>query len=432
MQGHEPAIRVRELTKVYKLYSSPRDLVLEVLTRKPRHRPFPALREVSFEVAKGEVFGIIGRNGAGKSTLLRILAGTLDHTSGDVSVRGRVAAILDLGAGFHPAYTGRENVYMGGLCLGMSREEIEAKIDSIIAFSELEPFIDQPLKTYSSGMRARLTFATAISVEPEVFIIDEALAAGDGYFVNKCMGRVRQICESGATVLFVSHTVLLTAELCDRVLWLDAGRVKALGESPNVVKAYEYDVWRRTGEGAPGAHRQAGIDAALRSGEYQLGGGEVRIRSVRLLDEAGAERQVFRNGEPMRIVVAWEGATAAPRIWAGFRVDNSRSVVVTGFESWERGEFLNGGEPLEGAGELEFLIPQLHLGQGDYFVSCSLRRYEVPPTNDSILHYVEKAIRFTVKRDHLGNLSFPYEPTVVMREAGVLTAPGPPPEGTRP
>src|SRR5687767_4165579 len=236
------AISVRGLSKRFRVYTSPVDVVKDVLRLPSKAHDFWSLKDVNFELARGEVVGVIGRNGAGKSTLLKILAGVLDATSGTVDVRGSVSAILELGTGFSPLYTGRENVYMGGTILGMSRREIDERLDWIIDFSELRDVIDQPFRTYSSGMKSRLTFATAVSIDPDIFIVDEALATGDAVFVHKCMGRIREICNSGSTVLFVSHSSHTVVELCDRAIWLKEGRVESMGPSLDVVRAYDYAV----------------------------------------------------------------------------------------------------------------------------------------------------------------------------------------------
>lgn len=243
------AIRVEGLSKRFEIYSAPRNRLkqfilppLQGLLGKPPGQYFSefwALRNISFEVRKGETVGIIGRNGCGKSTLLQIICGTLTPSSGKVQTHGRVAALLELGAGFNPEFTGRENVYLNASVLGLSNAEIHARFEAIAAFADIGAFIDQPVKTYSSGMMVRLAFAVAINVDPEILIIDEALSVGDELFQRKCYSRIEAIRASGATILFVSHSGGTIIDLCDRAILLDSGELLTVGQPKQIVGRYQ-------------------------------------------------------------------------------------------------------------------------------------------------------------------------------------------------
>lgn len=237
----ESAISVENVSKMYKLYTHPSDMFWEMLKGKPRYKPFWALRDISFDVKRGQAVGILGRNGAGKSTLLKIITGTLDKTSGDVKVKGRISSILELGTGFTPEYTGRDNIYIGGLMAGLTREEINSKMDWIIEFSELRDFIDQPFKTYSSGMQARLTFSTAVCIDPDILIIDEALSVGDARFARKSFAKMEEFRKEGRTILLVSHNSNQVASFCDYAMILENGRVFDHGE-PSRLRGVYYDL----------------------------------------------------------------------------------------------------------------------------------------------------------------------------------------------
>ena len=242
----EVALTVRELAKRYYIYDKPHRRLLQMLlarTGRRFYREFVALQDISFTVPKGKVVGILGKNGAGKSTLLQIICGTLTPSDGTVEVRGRVAALLELGSGFNPEFTGIENIYLNGQILGLSREEVDAKLADILAFADIGDFVHQPVKTYSSGMFARLAFSVAVNVEPDLLIVDEALSVGDAWFQHKSMARMRQLMESGCSVLFVSHSIDAVRALCDEAIWLEQGRVKMQGNVTDVTNAYMNDVF---------------------------------------------------------------------------------------------------------------------------------------------------------------------------------------------
>lgn len=235
-------ISAKHLTKTYKLYNRNEDRVKEIFhpLRRIYHTPFNALNRVSFEVEKGEILGIIGVNGSGKSTLLQILAGVLSPTSGDIKINGRVSALLELGAGFNPEFTGRENIFMNASLLGMDHKDIHKNQESIIQFAEIGRFIDQPIKTYSSGMTIRLAFSIAISVEPEILVVDEALSVGDIYFQHKCMNRMKKLMDKGITIIFVSHDMGAVRTLCTRAMLMEKGRIIETGDTNKIVNLYSY------------------------------------------------------------------------------------------------------------------------------------------------------------------------------------------------
>ena len=235
------AIRVSNLSKCFQIYEKPSDRLLQMLARgfKKYYREFWALKDVSFEVRKGETVGIVGRNGSGKSTLLQMICGTLNPSGGDIKVNGRIAALLELGSGFNPEFTGRENVYMNAAVLGLTKKEIDARYAEIEAFADIGQFIDQPVKTYSSGMSVRLAFAVAINSDPEVLVVDEALSVGDELFQRKCYSRIESIKAKGTTILFVSHSGNIVVELCDRAILMDAGELLLVGEPKEIIGKYQ-------------------------------------------------------------------------------------------------------------------------------------------------------------------------------------------------
>jgi lipopolysaccharide transport system ATP-binding protein len=357
-RGNHTAIEVSHLSKVFKIYSKPSDLAWEIIRRKPRHREFWALNDVSFEVQRGEVVGFMGRNGAGKSTLLKILAGTLDKTHGEVIVNGSLSAILELGSGFNKEYTGRQNIHMGGLCLGMTRQEIEAKTDWIIEFSELAEFIDQPFKTYSSGMQARLTFATATAVDPDILIVDEALSVGDARFRLKCFSHLRGLSTKGTTILLVSHDTNAITSVCNRAIFLEKGSVLDIGEPQSVTAHYLRFLYGMDGSVKAPEETQASsqgenptpLPAGCGDGEIEMNpsletsaapgltelqtiAGELpkaEIRDLEIVDDAGKAVTRLVVGGAYRVVmgVLFHQIVEAPT--AGFLIRNQQGVELFG------------------------------------------------------------------------------------------------------
>jgi len=342
-------ISFQGVSKSYPIYASPRDRLKELLTfnRRRCHEDFWALRDITFEVERGETFCIVGENGSGKSTLLQIVAGILAPTSGRVDVRGRVSALLELGSGFNPEFTGRDNVYLNAAILGFSTPEIDRIFPRIEAFAEIGSFIDQPVKTYSSGMLVRLAFAVAIHMEPEILIVDEALAVGDIYFRQRCMRKVHELRSRGITILFVSHAVGDVKALGDRTMWLDGGRIRAIGNTDHVVSQYlaamvEKDTaYLRLRQQETPAREETvtapEVVTEIPNIDHRYGDGRAEVLGIAVLDPYGRKLGLLQPGEPIvvRISVKARDHLAQPNV--GFMFRNHLGMDFSGTNTTREG-----------------------------------------------------------------------------------------------
>jgi ABC-type polysaccharide/polyol phosphate transport system ATPase subunit len=351
-----PAVEARGISKTYRLYAKPSDRLKELLLRSPRHRDFVALSGVSFDLPAGKSLGLIGENGAGKSTLLKIVAGTTAPTSGTVTRRGVVASILELGMGFHPEFTGRENARMNAALLGLSGPEIRKRLPEIRDFAELGDFFDRPVRTYSSGMALRLAFAVATHADADVLIVDEALAVGDGYFQKKSIDRITDFQKRGGTLLFCSHALYYIALLCDEAIWLKNGSVAAQGPAAGVVRDYErflQEKERQLVDTAPTALEPADTN----------GRRPARFVDVMVHDGSGYPRVEFAAGETVAVDLSFE--TADPSLAFHVRVGADREDGVQAFAVDTRSE---PWAPLTGRStyRLRLLFPELPIAQGEF------------------------------------------------------------------
>jgi ABC-type polysaccharide/polyol phosphate transport system ATPase subunit len=357
-----------------------------------------ALKGVSFAVAAGKTLGIIGRNGSGKSTLLKLVAGIGRPTSGTVNVKGRVSALIELGAGFHPEISGRENVFINGMMLGLTRREIAARFDDIVAFAELKDFIDAPVKTYSSGMYVRLGFAVAIHVDPDVLLVDEVLAVGDEAFTHKCLDKFAEFRRRGKTILLVTHTLDLVARFCDDALWLDGGLVRAQGDPRRVIDAYLTDVAAaenralaatKVGADLPPS-REASADRRslggggqvgppedlFKAAEGRWGSREVEITAVHLAGDGGEPTHVFKSGDRMEIRLHVHTSQRLTDFVFGIGIFNAEGVCCYGTNTHIEGALP--GE-LNGQSNVTFVIENLDLVEGTYKVDVAVHRTNGAP-----------------------------------------------------
>lgn len=338
------SIAVENVFKDFRIYARPQDRLLELLLRKPRHRDFHVLQDISFNVLEGKSLGIIGDNGAGKSTLMKLLVGTLQPSRGRVDIRGQVAALLELGAGFHPEFSGRRNIYLNASLLGVPDDDIVALEKDIIAFSELEDFIDQPVKTYSSGMYVRLAFSIATMVRPDVLVIDEALAVGDIAFQKKCVQRMNEFRQQQKSMVFCSHSMYHVQELCDTALWLEKGRIREIGPSEDIVARYEdYCNSRRVyTSGEAHANEHANDKALNGDGKEALAVKDCRILHTVMRDTDGNE---IREVEPLQEVILElkaEVQNDAAHCYFGFALMQDLEEIVSSYLATDRPDVQNG------------------------------------------------------------------------------------------
>jgi ABC-type polysaccharide/polyol phosphate transport system ATPase subunit len=342
-----PIVAARDLTKTYKVYARPVDRLIEGITRQTRHVPFQALQGIDFEVDRREGLGIIGENGAGKSTLLKILAGITAPTSGSCHLGGSVASILELGSAFHGELTGRQNIALNAAMFGLDRQQVIEHTPGIIEFSELGRFIDQPIKTYSTGMVMRLGFAIAIQVSPDVLIIDEALSVGDGYFQKKCMVHLKSYVEGGGTLLICSHAMYYISAFCRRALWLNGGRIEALGPTQDVVPRYEAFLDAKSSRAEEGKEV---VEATAES--------PARITDVRL-----ATGSKYRQGDRLQLKIDWQTEDPSLEFHVCVGLNRPDEVEVASFLSHR-----DGVDPWTGSTRhsVRLDIPELPLVKGAF------------------------------------------------------------------
>jgi ABC-type polysaccharide/polyol phosphate transport system ATPase subunit len=404
-----PAIDVSNVTKVYRRFGRRRQFATlksailsgTLVSDLRAEETFQALANVSFQVPQGATFGVIGRNGSGKSTLLKCVAGIGKPTSGTVTVQGRISALIELGAGFHPEISGRENVFINGIMLGLSKREVAKRFDEIVEFAELEASIDAPVKTYSSGMYMRLGFAVAIHVDPDVLLVDEVLAVGDEAFTHKCLDKFGEFRRRGKTILLVTHSLGLVERFCDEALWLDAGQARGIGDPRRIVGAYVTAVEKaeehqlavadsrvkETADAAPAPEMgvevpQNPVDSAeapqdmFRATEGRWGSRDVEITHVALVGEDGTAAHVFRSGERLAIQMTVRASRAVSDFVFGVGLFNGDGVCCYGTNT-QIERLLS--DSLQGEGTVTFTIDSLDLTEGTYKLDLAVHKRDGVP-----------------------------------------------------
>ncbi len=373
-----PAVTLKGISKGFKIVPLRRDYItLKSLLLNPfsfnnksRVETRMVFQNLSLEIPQGISLGVIGRNGSGKSTLLKVMTGIYKPDTGSVHLNGRVSSLIELGAGFHPEFTGRENVFINGTILGLTRKEIEQRYDRIVRFAELESFMNVPVRTYSSGMYVRLGFSVAVNVDPDILLVDEVLAVGDESFSRKCLDRMTNFKKAGKTIILVTHDLPTVERFCDQALWLDSGCIQALGDPRQVIDAYRQEVARRDEnryqEEQPAASC-GGVERVLSKDRW--GNGDIEINKARLLDAQGQERHFFHDGEDLLVEMTYQVHHPNPDVVFGVAVFDSKGTCCYGTNTDLDDLVL---PPLPENGRIGIRLEQVHLIEGNYSIDVAV------------------------------------------------------------
>lgn len=378
-------VRARGITKYFRLYSSPADRLKEILLGRRRHRLHVALKDVTFSLHEGEILGIIGRNGSGKSTLLKILMKILLPDGGEMEIKGRVTGLLELGTGFNYEFSGRDNIFFNAAFLGISKDAVRSKMDEIIAFAELDDFIDEPLKTYSSGMVMRLAFSIAIHADPKIFLVDEALAVGDVYFQQKCIRKIREFKENGGAIIFVSHDLAAVKFICDRAILLEQGQVLEEGKPEDVVNTYNFII-ARLKEGYKIQKPNSNDNG------FSHGNEKVKITSVEMKNPAGEKVTAIKSGDSVIIVVTVLAESNVDDLTVGILIRDRFGQDIFGTSTY----FTHGKLQIKERERLSinWKIKHLNIGPGQYTLTVAAHRGMVHI--EECYHWIDKALHFEV------------------------------------
>ncbi len=390
MTGSDAAILVDGVSKKFRWHRDKRHSLKERLFRgRPEHLDeFWALKDISLEVPTGTTFGLIGHNGSGKSTLLKLLAGIIRPTSGTVATTGRISALLELGAGFHPELTGRENIYLNGAILGLTRKQIEASLDGIIDFAGIGEFVDVPVKVYSSGMYVRLGFSIAVTVDPEILLVDEIVAVGDEEFQRKCFDHLHDLHRRGTTIVIVSHALGIVENLCESAAWLDHGVLRTTGPARTVVREYLDAVNVEEAAATAAAAAADGAGERAEGERPRLGSGEARVTTVELLDGAGKAGSVLVAGEPATVRVHYRAEVPLEEVEFGLGFVHESGITVAGPNSRRLAPTPS---LAPGEGYVDFTIPNLLFQPGAYDITTAIVR------QGHVYDYLERATDLRVR-----------------------------------